>query len=286
MGQLATHPYWKQARKSLDLILLAILITSGFVGPVLLGAMFIQKTNPCHRFVKKVLEVDVKFEWAHAPFIVSATWSFTLVCSILACTVTIILLYLASMSFWLSSLKPRGPPKIIRDGGRIHFDTWLGDLEATTIMDIYRSFQVLNRLQTECLASPRIATHQSLLQIGVVVCAFCSIRYPELIFTNVGYIVLFIGVWACLFIEFAETTIITFLIQASRILLKGLGKGSKIVERYFRGKILRKRVKASWALRIDAAYPYYEMSKRTFWEFVDVALNQLVNALLADFKVN
>lgn len=186
------------------------------------------------------------------------------------------------MSFWVSSLRPlRFPVRILGNADHMwKVETLIGDLPAWKILKSYRSLQILNRLQTSCLASPRIASHQSFLQIVTVLSAFCSIRYFDQIHNNVGYIMMYIGIAISLFMEFIETRIISYVIQVSKNLIY---KMEQLVRREwsFEGKLLLKEVRASWSLRVDVAYPYYEMRSRTFWEFVDIALRFLVDALLA-----
>lgn len=256
-------------------------ILSGTVIPFLLGAFFLQKTNPLHRFLAKVLEIRVKLEWRYLPLILFSTWAFLVACSFGAFCIALMIMYLSSMSFWLSSLQPLRLS--IGIGGNQEktskFRTLLGDLSVWKILKIYRSLQVLNRQQTSCLATPRFASHQSLFHIATVVCAFCSIRYFDIIFSNLGYIMLFFGVGICLLIEFVETRIISYMIQASRHLIRKMEQLLR-KETLFQGKLMMKEVRASWALRVDVAYPYYEVSRHTFWEFVDVALHFLVDALL------
>ncbi|CAL8112447.1 unnamed protein product [Orchesella dallaii] len=187
-NQKSQEKVYKNTVMMIEILILIIAIFT-LVIPVLFGLMFLQDTEPLHRFFAEVLEVEIKAEFKYLPHILFVVWAI-LECSNAAWLfLSIGMMYIKFVVFWLTALHPT---KILRGGcGRgfqVMYVTNLGLVDEKTMIKMYRNHQVLNMMFNKFMANRLLSNHQAGIQVIVVVTSYIAIQYfEEVLYTGLGH---------------------------------------------------------------------------------------------------
>ncbi|CAL8112449.1 unnamed protein product [Orchesella dallaii] len=267
---------YKRTSLVIELLIMMIAVSTLII-PVMFGFFFLQDTEPLHRFFAEVLEVEIKPELKCLPQILFVIWSILQCCNVAGLFLSIGVMYMKFVLFWLTALHPT---KILRGGvgrgSQVKYVTSLGLLDEQTMIKMYRTHQVLNKMFNKFMANRLLSNHQAGIQVIIVVCCLISIQYFEEMLYTPGYQVVFLGIFLSLVIVYVETKIVSDAITA------GDEFRGKIRSLTGRNKEVVKCVVSSWSLKIHVAYPYFTVNRETFLEFVHRTVEFLVDALMAD----
>lgn len=271
-SQLRKLPIYKQTILFTEALVLVCCIAT-LVIPLMFGLLFLQETEPLHRFFVEVLEVKPRPDLESIPLILFVVWSILQCCNVANVFVVIGITYIKYIFFWLSGFQPvaistgKSPKKYL---------TKFGYLEGSLMMRLYREQQLLNVMFSQFIANRRIATHQCAIQVVFVIASFVSIRQFELLLYTPGYQIAFLAVGLCVFVEFMETKTLAEAIDSSKNLREKVKKMSR------RDDIVVKVIGKAWSLKFDAAYPYFHIGRHTFLEFMHSSVEILVDLLMAE----
>ncbi|CAL8112469.1 unnamed protein product [Orchesella dallaii] len=260
----------------IDLLILMIVVST-LILPVLFCVYFLQDTDPLHRFFLEVLEVEIKPELRFLPQVLFVMWTILQSCNVAGFLLSLGVMYIKFIPFWLTSLHPT---KLLRcgcgHGSQMKYITSLGLVGEQTMIKMYRTHQVLNRMFNKFTANPLLSNHQAGIQVVVIVTSFVAVQYFEEMLYTPGNQVVFLGIFLGLFIVYVEAKIVSDANTAGDEFLR------KIRSLTRRKNVVFKSLGGSWSLRIHIAYPYYTVSRKTFLEFVQRTVEFLVDALMAN----
>lgn len=142
-------------------------------------------------------------------------------------------------------------------------------------MHILRLEGIMNRLFGDIEESILATTHHVYCLAIFVVSSFIFIKAYDMLFEG-GTMVLIIfmgGLTVPLLVEYQESTRLGQVCEASQMVLK------KTKEYSGKGSYLRKFAASCRVLRVNLGYPFYNIDKYTFLEFMDQAANFIFSLL-------
>ncbi|CAL8070985.1 unnamed protein product [Orchesella dallaii] len=151
-----------------------------------------------------------------------------------------------------------------------------GDMDDSTMLDMYRIQQLFNKILNELDGSIVIAFNHIICLIVFVFFTFTAIRYSDDVF-NTGIIVIvaiFSAIFATLIAEWYEAVVSGYLYDVSNDFV---GKVRRITSRKSGA---HKRVLGCPCLAFDIAHPFFMVDKHTFLQFVHQGLDFLTTLLL------
>lgn len=236
--------------------------------------------EPLHMLLQDLFETKISFNVSSIPYLIIFNWSastmatYALQCISLCLGYTI--LGTSCSEFMIPTnitVKLKHMSKYKGQQTQYEITTkQLGTLDESSIIHLFRCCQVINKLANGVLACMEVSFMQIVLLVMYVVLSYMIIAGQQLVFENealVGFAL--VGLFTSLYIEFQVAAMTDEIVTAST---KFVSKSLKLS--------LRKSMYWKFAkscpkcLDIKIAYPFFQMSKQTFPEFVLEGLNFLV----------
>ncbi len=257
---------------------LCILVPFSFVSVLTLDS------DETHNLIKEWLEIDLKWEWRHAPFLILMAWGASNASSIIFFGTMMPLLYFTHLIVNLNCMIPSAVT-IDRDN-QDHPTGYVkhlvrtkefGIMTETKYMHMLRLEGIMNRIFGQIDESVLATSHHVYCLAIFVVSSFIFIKAYDMLFDG-GTLVLIIfigGVTVPLLIEYQESTRLGQVCEASMMNLKKAKQYSR------KGSGFDKFIESCKVLRLNLAYPFYNIDKYTFLEFLDQAADCIFNLLAA-----
>ncbi|CAL8070987.1 unnamed protein product [Orchesella dallaii] len=272
--------------RTAEFVMLFTSVVSFFI-PFGFGAAFCNNMEPTHVFVKELFEVDVQMSLQHFPFILLII--LMVFCSAnAACLIVMIGICNFTLAhICIKSLTPISVKQKVtrgqKDGQQPKFvieyvmtTENFGDMDDSTMLDMYRIQQLFNKILNELYGSIVIAFNHIICMIVFVFLTFTTIRYSDDVF-NTGIIVVvaaFSAIIAALIAEWYEAVVSGYLYDVSNDFV---GKVRRITSSKSGA---HKRVASCPCLAFDIAHPFFMVDKHTFLQFVHQGLDFLTTLLL------
>ncbi|CAL8070981.1 unnamed protein product [Orchesella dallaii] len=272
--------------RTAELVMLFTAIVSLFI-PIGFGASFCNALEPTHILVKEVLEVDVKMSLQHFPFVLLIVLIVSLPANAAFLLIMIGICNYTLAHICISSLNPISVEQRITRVHKNHQHSKcmieyvvttenFGDMDDTTMLDMYRIQQLFNKLLNEFFGSIIIAfNHVTCMGVLVFFC-FIVIKHSQEI-ANAGIIVIVAvvaAIMATLIAEWYEAQVAGNIYEVSH---EFVGKVRRITGR---NSGAHKRVASCPSISFDLARPFFSVDKHTFLQFVYQGLDFLTTLLL------
>jgi len=233
------------------------------------------------------LEVNVSVRPRFAGFLLFMMWIVSLAASTVFLGAGLAFAYSSLSSNCMWGLAPVNVTTVVQPqlqgrmmGATIRYSLrtrCFGVLDDSAMVQICRAEQVLNNRLNGICATVLISIHHVVCLMVIVGMSYTIIKVPHVIFDG-GLVVVAFGVATIvspLLVVYTEATEVSEVYEQS----KGFVKQCK---RSFRGRsMLGKFVVSFRPLRLHTAYPFFNIGKDTFLEFVSQALDFLIDMLAA-----
>lgn len=262
-------------RLALIISVLCLVVPFSFVSLLTLDS------DETHMLIQEILEIDFKWKWEHAPFLIFMAWVASNAASIIFFGLMMNLLYIMPLIVNLNGLVPTAifiDPNQDKKSGqkkKLVSTQGFGTLTESEYLRLLRFENLLNRRCGEIFESVLTTSHHVYCLAIFVVSSLIFIRaYDMLLESGILVLTIFMGGLAVpLLIEYQESTRLGQVTEASETLLK------KANEFCRRGTHFHKFISSCRVLRLNLGYPFYNIDKYTFLEFVGQAANFIFTLL-------
>ncbi len=246
--------------------------------PPLMAIMITIPWEPNHALIKDTLEIDVKLQLTHIPFLVLLTWFAINIGGIIQLFATMMVASMQILDVCISCMEPQNINRSPQMLGNIKYDigtdAW-GTMTDDVIILHVRSLQVVILLMNKIYASVMMSIHHLCCLVIHVCILYILIKMPDEILAG--------GVIACVFIgSVLSMPILTQYTEANLV-----GKNLEVVEGFLtkcrtmtsRRSLFRKTIISIPRIRVELLYPYGSVGKDTFLQFCHNSLDNLIALL-------
>ncbi|CAL8143434.1 unnamed protein product [Orchesella dallaii] len=249
------------------------------------GACLIIPMEATHAFLQECLEIDLSFEFKFAPLILFFIWVASNMGSVLFNATTLTLSHMVLTIACISVITPdhvrlieQKKLSVETNGLRYQIVTsCFRSLEDIQVVNMYRTQQIINNLLNEILATILFSLHHVFALVVVVGLTYTILKVPEVL-ARAGPLILFgfiCGASIPVFLEYFEATELN---ELSEVSMTFKGKCNDIMSRR---SMLRKFAVSCPPLRIQAGYPFFNVSRDTFLQFMSQCIDFLISLLAA-----
>lgn len=248
--------------------LMALLVFMSNTGNLSCFVSFFQPGDPVYRFFVDYLGIQPKFNMIFIPFAGAEVWFAAMLAHTTAVVISSCAVQVASAELWMGSL-----------GSILETQQWprLMDkqLQGRAYLRFYKCHQILAGLGFSCTASVLLSVHHLGLLVALIICNYAILR-PATDYDALAFKIFACCCWPCGFaIIFYE---IEFVAKFSTTTDGFLRK----CKNYFRtSAFLRKSFRACNNIRVYSSYPFFTITRRTFFvKYVHEIFEQTINLLV------
>lgn len=245
------------------------------VGPLVMSFMITIPWEPTHALIQDVLEVEVKLQLSHAPFLIIILWFAINIGGVIQLATTMVFATMQITEICISSMSPLKVTQVVSIKRAVEYqietDLW-GSMTDEMIILHVRSLQIINLVTNKIYASVMVTAHHLCCLVIFVGVLYIVITLPQEIIAG--------GLVAVVFILGAMTfPLILQYLEADLV-----GKNLQVVETFLmncknmtkRRSAFRKTVASVPRIRVELMYPYGSVGKDTFLQFCNNSLDNLI----------
>ncbi|CAL8141043.1 unnamed protein product [Orchesella dallaii] len=257
-------------------------VGSAFV-PFAFGACVCVGIEPTHAMLQEWLEVNISFKPKFIPFILFMAWIVSDAANTVFVMSTLCFLYLVLGRTVASGMTPQSVTKtVLPNSSKVKFSVrynlntrYFGVLDDMTIIRMFRTEQVINSWINSILGSILVSAHHVAYMLTLIGAAVTLLRATEEVIDGgiLPLAVMLIGVFAPLCMEYAES------VEISELCDKSDGFVRSCIHMTDRRTMLYKFAKSCPKLRVHTAYPFYNISRDTFPQFLSQVQEFLISIL-------
>lgn len=239
--------------------------------------------EPLHMLLQDLLETNISLKLSNIPYLLIFTWSGSTMATYAFQCITLCLGYTILGTSCSEFMIPTNITIKLKQASmyQVHQIQYqittkeLGTLDENTIIHLFRCCQIINKLANDVLACIEVSLMHIVLLVVYVVFGYMIIAGQHFVFGNealVGFAL--VGLFTSLYVEFLVATMTDEIVTAST---KFVSKSLKLsLRRSMYWKFAKSCPKC---LDIKIAYPFFQMRKQTFPEFLLQGLNFLVTLI-------
>ncbi|CAL8143433.1 unnamed protein product [Orchesella dallaii] len=271
----------KRIRRTEFLVALTAGLTT-FV-PFAYGACLCIPMEATHAVLQEWLEIDVSAAFEFAPLILFFVWMVSNGGSVIFIAATVMLEYMVLAINCISVITPdrvRTQKTFTVETRTIRYEVQTScfkSLDDMQVVNMYRTQQIINNILNEILATILFSLHHVFCLVIFVGTTYTILKVPEVLATG-GPLTLFgfiCGALIPVFLEYFEAIELNELTEVS---MTFKGKCNDIMSRR---SMLRKFAVSCPPLRIQAGYPFFNVSRDTFTQFMSQCIDFLISLLAA-----
>ncbi|CAL8148574.1 unnamed protein product [Orchesella dallaii] len=251
--------------------------------PVAFGGCICVMIEPTHAMLQEYFEVNISFQSKFIPFIILVVWYISNISSVAFTVVIVVLQYILLTRSVVSCLTPQSVSKTVQPGSSrnkviIRYDLnsrYFGVLNEMTAIRIFRTQQVFNTIINEIYGSVLFASHHVACMLSFLGGALALLQATEQILDG-GPLMLagiLIALFASLLVEYEESMEISALCQRSD------GFVRRCANLTDRRSVLHKFAKSCPNLKVHVGYPFFNVGKNTFTQFLAQGIDFLIGML-------
>ncbi|CAL8134464.1 unnamed protein product [Orchesella dallaii] len=267
-------------RKAETLVVIAAVLS--FFVPIGFAGCVLHPLEPSHIMIQEWLEVTVSLKWIFIPFLLLVTAVISKAAVTVFNGIIFAFCYILLATMCITSLTPERVMTVVQPNADASQKAMIrynvvtkcyGTLDDITVVKMYRTQQVLNVLINEIYASVLFSIHHVATLVVFVGLGLTLLKCPGEMLINSGpliFLILVAGPAIPPFIEYWEAYEISEITDTSNAFIT---KCNKMLSRR---SMLRKTVMSCRRLTLEAAYPFFTMTKHTFLEFVYYGIDLMI----------